>query len=68
MKKKLQKGEKFSITVPNLGDNKDVIITNWFVKTGDLTKSGTIICELENEKAIMELESYVSEKLFLHMH
>jgi biotin carboxyl carrier protein len=65
--KKLQKVEKFSITVPNLGDNKDVIITNWFVKTGDLTKSGTIICEIENEKAIMELESYVSGKVvFTH--
>lgn len=65
--KKLQKGEKFSITVQDFGDNKDVTITNWFVKTGELTKSGTIICEVENEKVTMELESYVSGKvIFTH--
>ena len=36
-------------------------------KNSELTKSGTIICEIENEKVTMELESYVSGKvIFTH--
>lgn len=59
----LNKGEKFSIIVPDLGKNKDVIITNWLKKANETIKSGEVICDIENDKVVMELESFVSGKI-----
>lgn len=59
----LNKGEKFSVTVPDLGKNKDVIITSWLKKTDETIKSGEVICEIENDKVVMELESFVTGKI-----
>jgi glycine cleavage system H lipoate-binding protein len=65
--KTLNRGEKFSITAPDLGKNKDVIITNWLKKTDEIIKSGDVICEIENDKVVMELESFVTGKI-IYMH
>lgn len=56
----LTKNEVKVISVPALGDCKVFEVTNWIKKNGDIVKSGDIICEIENAKVIMELESYYS--------
>ena len=33
-------------------------ISKWHVKAGDIVQAGSIIAEIETDKAIMELEAY----------
>ena len=56
----LKKNEVIVVSVPDLGNSKVVEVTNWIKKNGDLVKAGDVICELENSKVSMELESYYS--------
>ncbi len=53
----LEKGKESSIIVPDFKEIKNLKIKKWHVKEGDLIKEGAILCELENEEALLEFES-----------
>ena len=58
----LEKGKVQSIFAPNLGSQKGLVLTKWYVKSGDIIKKGTIVCTIENENIVMEFESIFSGK------
>ena len=60
---KLKKGKVESIFSPELGNQKGLILTKWYVKPGDIVKSGDIVCEIENENITMEFETFYSGKI-----
>ncbi|WP_282163367.1 biotin/lipoyl-containing protein [Ulvibacterium marinum] len=60
---KLEKGKVESVLSPDLGNLKGLILTKWYVKPGDIVKSGDIVCQLENENITMEFESFYSGKI-----
>lgn len=60
---KLEKGKVESILSPDLGNQKGLILTKWFVKPGDIVKHSDIVCEIENENITMEFESFYSGKI-----
>ena len=60
---KLKKGEVQSISSPELGNQKGLTLTKWYVKPGDIVKKGDIVCEIENENITMEFESFYSGKI-----
>ena len=60
---KLKKGEVQSISSPELGNQKGLTLTKWYVKPGDIVKKGDIVCEVENENITMEFESFYSGKI-----
>ncbi|WP_299252219.1 biotin/lipoyl-containing protein [uncultured Lacinutrix sp.] len=62
----LEKGKIQSIYVPDLGNQKGLILTNWYFKQGDIVKHGDVICEIENKNISMEVETYFSGKLLSH--
>lgn len=48
------------IDMPKLSDTMTVgTLVNWLVKEGDTVAPGDILCEVETDKATMELESFV---------
>tara|TARA_B100000378_G_C17961784_1_gene383834 strand:+ start:487 stop:879 length:393 start_codon:yes stop_codon:yes gene_type:complete len=59
----LKKGEIKSIYSPDLGNQRNLVLTKWYYKPGDLVTSGDIICDIENENIVMEFESLFSGKL-----
>lgn len=61
----LKKGEIKTITLPDFGNLKEFILTEWVKKNGDIIKSGDIICVVENKMITMELESFYSGKLIV---
>lgn len=61
----LEKGKVESITVPDLGNQKGLILTKWYFKSGDIVKKGDIVCDIENENIRMEFESFFSGKILL---
>ncbi len=61
----LVKGELTSISVPCFEGQKDLILTKWHCKSGDIVKKGAIICDLENENIAMEFETFYSGKILL---
>jgi pyruvate dehydrogenase E2 component (dihydrolipoamide acetyltransferase) len=47
------------IDMPKLSDTMTVgTVVNWIVKEGDAVKAGDMICEIETDKATMELENF----------
>ena len=54
----LEKGAIAVINAPDLGGRKEMILTQWHFKVGDIVMPGDIICELETDKVIMEVESF----------
>ena len=59
----LEKGETKSIYSPDLGNQRNLVLTKWYYKPGDLITSGDIVCDIENEDIVMEFESLFSGKL-----
>ncbi len=46
------------ITMPALSPTMETgTLAKWLVKVGDVVKSGDILCEIETDKATMEVES-----------
>jgi len=46
------------IKVPDFGVNTDsVVIVQWLVEVGQNVKRGDVICEVETDKAVTDLES-----------
>ena len=49
----------FKITMPPGGQTTDdSLISEWFKIVGDKVKRGDILCTIETDKAILEVESY----------
>lgn len=49
------------IKMPRLGQiSNEIILINWFVKEGQKIKKGDLLCEVETDKAIMDVESFES--------
>ncbi len=59
----LKKGEIKTVCLPDFGNFKEFILAEWLKKNGDLIKSGDIVCVIENEVIVMELESAYTGKL-----
>jgi pyruvate dehydrogenase E2 component (dihydrolipoamide acetyltransferase) len=48
-----------AVTMPKLSDTmSEGVIANWLVKVGDKFKSGSVLAEIETDKATMEYECY----------
>ena len=60
---KLEKGKVESIFSPDLGDQKGLVLTKWFVQPGDIVNYGDIIGEIENKNIVMEFESFYNGKI-----
>jgi hypothetical protein len=60
---KLEKGKVLSILLPDLGNQKELVITKWYVTPGDVVNSGDIVCTIENENITMEFETFYSGKI-----
>jgi hypothetical protein len=60
----LKKGEIELVTLPDLGNQKDLTLTKWFFNSGDMIKKGDIVCEVSNENILMELESFCDGKIW----
>ncbi len=55
------------IRMPKMSDTMtEGVISKWLVKVGDEVEIGTILAEVETDKAVMELESY-EEGVMLHI-
>lgn len=50
------------ISVPNI-QNKTFKISKWFVKVGNEIQEGQVICELESNSILVELETLYAGKL-----
>ncbi|WP_304132117.1 biotin/lipoyl-containing protein [Mesonia mobilis] len=59
----LKKGKVETIYSPNLGNQKGLVLTKWYVEPDDLVNQGEIICLIENENITMEFESFYSGKI-----
>jgi len=47
-----------AITIPDIGTTVDhVMFVKWLVKVGDTVRRGDLLCEVETDKAVSELES-----------
>lgn len=69
-KSKVNEGGKVfdTILVPNIGDFKDVVITEIFIKLGDLIQVDDPLLSVESEKATMDIPSTlegVVEKIYV---
>jgi len=50
---------EYKVTMPILSDTMDKgKITKWYVKAGDFVKKGDKLCEVESDKAVMDIESF----------
>jgi pyruvate dehydrogenase E2 component (dihydrolipoamide acetyltransferase) len=57
-----------SIKMPDLGTTVDtVVLMTWMKGEGDKVKRGDILCEVETDKAVTELESVASGVLLRHV-
>ena len=46
------------IKIPDIGTNDDtVVVLKWLKKEGDIVKRGDPLCEVQTDKATIELES-----------
>ena len=57
------------IEMPKLSDTMEVgTIANWLKKEGDVVKIGDILCEVETDKATMEMENLALDGVLLKIH
>ena len=50
---------EYKVTMPILSDTMDKgKIIKWYVKEGDFVKKGDKLCEVESDKAVMDIESF----------
>jgi pyruvate dehydrogenase E2 component (dihydrolipoamide acetyltransferase) len=48
-----------TVVLPKLGQTvEEATIVKWHKKTGDKVKKGEVICEIETDKAVLEVESF----------
>lgn len=59
----LASNQIFTIKVPDFGVGSSFILSKWLVKTGDVVKTGDILCEIENDNFHFEFESFYSGKI-----
>lgn len=60
---KLEKGKVQSIFAPELETQKNLVLTKWYFKPGDIIKTGAILCTIENKNIAMEFESSFSGEI-----
>lgn len=60
---KLEKGKIVSVVVPDIGVKGEIKLLKNRFKTGDIVRSGNIICELEIGENLMEVEVFHEGKL-----
>ncbi|MBJ2176337.1 lipoyl domain-containing protein [Aureibaculum sp. A20] len=60
---KLEKGQVESVFAPELENQKNLVLTKWNIKLGDVVKPGDIICDLSNDMILMEFESMFNGKI-----
>jgi len=49
------------IVVPDAGQTTDeLLLAKWHVSVGDEVEVGDFLCDIETDKAVAELESYVA--------
>ena len=49
------------IKMPNLSQTtNEVLLIKWRVKPGDIVKKGQTLCEVESDKSVMEIESFIN--------
>ena len=49
--------------MPDLENQKGLVLKKWCVKPGDIVKHGDIVCQIENDNITMEFESYYRGKI-----
>ena len=59
----LKTGEVRVFVVPDLGDEKNLVLDKWNVKVGDRVKPQDVICEIGNNNIVMEYESASEGKI-----
>ena len=59
----LKKGEVQSVLRPEIDNQENLILTNWYFKIGDIINKGDIVCDIENENIVMEFESIFSGRI-----
>ncbi|MDO6473722.1 biotin/lipoyl-containing protein [Maribacter sp. 1_MG-2023] len=59
----LKTGEVRVFVVPDLGNEKDLVLDRWNVKVGDRVKPQDVICEIGNRNIVMEYESASEGKI-----
>ena len=58
-----------AIVLPKLGNTvESAIILAWHVNVGDAVHAGDLLCEVETDKATLEVESSASGILLAHLH
>ncbi len=60
---KLKKGEVQSVYTPELENQKNLVLTKWYFKPGEIIKPGEIVGDISNENIIMEFESMFKGKI-----
>lgn len=60
---KQRSGQINIIKLPDLGNQKGLLLTRWNFKIGDLVKHGDILCVIENKEFTIEFESFFEGKL-----
>ena len=54
------------VKIPALGESiSEVVIAKWLKKEGDLVKMDEVLCELETDKATMELNAEQAGRLHI---
>ncbi len=59
----IPKGDIQTIITPDLNGQKDLILTKWYFNVGDKVKHGDIICDIQNDKVVMEFETFFNGKI-----
>jgi len=63
MSKRLEEGDSIvvEIKMPNLSQvSKEVMLIKWLIEPGDTVKKGQSLCEVESDKSVMEVESFIN--------
>lgn len=61
----LERGKFVTVKFPNFSDYKNHILTQWYIKSGDLVSHGDIVCEIEGDEVTMEFETFYNGRITL---